>query len=72
MWKYRIKPTLRIPALVYDGKTFRSDSWYDSEERLKGEWYQAYLIEKEIKIAKQELIIEDTSEKTTTTKRKSS
>ncbi len=72
MWKYRIKPTLRIPALVYDGKTFRSDSWYDSEERLKGEWYQAYLIEKEIKATKQELIIEDTSEKTTTTKRKSS
>ena len=71
MWRYRIKPTLRISSLVHDGKTFRADSWYESAERLKGEWYKAYLIEKEIKNKKQELVIEDVIP-TTTTKRKSS
>jgi len=76
MWKYRVKPTLRISSLVHDGKTFRADSWYESVERLKGEWYKAYLIEKEIKSVKQELVIDDTPAETTptttTTKRKSS
>ena len=76
MWQYRIKPTLHIVSLAYEGKIFRVDAWTESDVRLKSEWHKAYLIEKEVKSAvKKELVIEDTlvSEPVvTTTKRKSS